>query len=82
MGKHGYSIISDGWTYTRNKNMINFMVNYYLGSIFIKSIDGSSFAKSNEKTFELLDRFIEQIRENNIVQVIIDNGNSYVLVGK
>jgi hypothetical protein len=80
MGKHGYSIISDGWT--RNKSIINFMVNYYLGSMFIESIDESSFAKSNEKTFELLDRFIEQIKENNVVQVITNNGNNYVLVGK
>jgi hypothetical protein len=82
MGKHGYSIISDGWTHTRNKSIINFMVNYYLGSMFIESIDESSFAKSNEKTFELLDRFIEQIKENNVVQVITNNGNNYVLVGK
>lgn len=63
-------------------NIINFLVNYVLDFIFIDSIDASSFVKSDEKAFELLDRFIEQIEENTIVQVINNNISNDMLAGK
>lgn len=47
--------MSNGWTNRRSISIINFMVNFYLGSMFIKSINGSFFVKSSEKTFELID---------------------------
>jgi hypothetical protein len=63
-------------------SIINFLVNYVLDFIFIDSIDASSFVKSDEKAFELLDRFIEQIEENTIVQVINNNRSNDMLAGK
>ncbi|RVW24391.1 hypothetical protein CK203_093252 [Vitis vinifera] len=45
----------------------------------MESIDPSSFMKTGEKTFELLDKFVECIGEKNVVQVITDNGSNYVL---
>ena len=42
----------------------------------------SSFMKTGEKIFELLDKFVECIGEKNVVQVITDNGSNYVLAGK
>jgi hypothetical protein len=63
-------------------SIINFLVTCVLDFIFIDSIDASSFVKSNEKTFELLDRFIEQIEENTIVQVINNNRSNDMLAGK
>ncbi|KAA8538951.1 hypothetical protein F0562_025643 [Nyssa sinensis] len=33
-------------------------------------------------TFELFDKFVEQIGEANVVQVISDNGSNYILAGK
>lgn len=72
----------DGWIHRRNINIINFMVNCFLSSKFIESIDGSSFIKYDKKTFKLLNRFIEQIRENNIVQIITDNESNYMLASK
>ena len=50
--------------------------------MFVKSIDASSFMKTGEKTFELLDAFVEQIGEVNVVQVISDNESNYVFTGK
>jgi hypothetical protein len=63
-------------------NIINFLVNYVLDFIFIDFINVSSFVKSDEKAFELLDRFIEQIEENTIVQVINNNRSNDMLAGK
>ena len=50
--------------------------------MFIKSIDASKFVKTGEKIFELLDAVVEEIREENIIQVVTDNGSNYVLAGK
>jgi len=50
--------------------------------MFIKSIDGFKFVKIGEKTIEMLDSLVEEIGEENVFQLIIDNGNNYVLVGK
>ena len=61
---------------------MNFLVNYPIGTMFMESIDPSSFMKTGEKTFELLDKFVECIGEKNVVQVITDNGSNYVLAGK
>ncbi|XP_030964704.1 uncharacterized protein LOC115985961 [Quercus lobata] len=80
--KYGYSIMSDGWTSRTNRTLINFLVNCPSGTMFVKSIDASSFMKTGEKTFELLDTFVEQIGEANVVQVVSDNGSNYVLAGK
>ena len=74
--------MSDGWTSRTNRTLINFLVNCPSGTMFVKSIDASSFMKTGEKTFELLDAFVEQIGEANVVQVVSDNGSNNVLVGK
>jgi len=43
------------------------------GTMFVKSIDDSNFVKTGEKLFEMLDSFVEEIGEENVVQVITDN---------
>ena len=80
--KYGCSIMSDGWTSRTNRTLINFLVNYPSRTMLVKSIDASSFMKTGEKTFELLDAFVEQIGEANVVQVVSNNGSNYVLAGK
>ncbi|KAH7681554.1 Ribonuclease H-like protein [Dioscorea alata] len=80
--KHGCSIMSDGWTDKRNRTLMNFLINCPIGTMFMESVDASSFMKSEEKTFELLDRFVDHIGEQNVVQVITDNRSNYVLAGK
>ena len=34
-----------------------------------------------EKMFELLDKWVEQVGEENVIQVITDNHSSYVMIG-
>ena len=65
--------MSDGWTSRTNRTLINFLVNCSSGTMFVKSIDASSFMKIGEKTFELLDAFVDQIGEANVVQVVSSN---------
>ncbi|XLU20766.1 hypothetical protein S245_056832, partial [Arachis hypogaea] len=80
--KYGCSIMSDAWTDKRQRSIINFLVNSPAGTIFLKSIDASDYGKTGEKMFELLDGIVEEIGEQNVVQIVTDNGSNYVLAGK
>ena len=80
--KYGCSIMSDGWTDRKNRTLINFLVNCSLGTQFVRSVDASEYMKTGQKIFELLDSFVEEIGEKNVIQVVTGNGSNYVLAGK
>ncbi|KAL2963744.1 hypothetical protein AAZX31_17G218300 [Glycine max] len=80
--KYGCTITSDAWTDRKQRCIINFLINSQAGTMFLKSVDGSDFVKTGEKLFELLDAIVEEVGEENVVQVVTDNGSNYVLAGK
>ncbi|CAI8594946.1 unnamed protein product [Vicia faba] len=80
--RYGCSIMSDGWTDRKGRTLINFLVNCPAGTMFVRSVDASDYAKTGEKLAELLDTFIEEMGEKNVVQLITDNGSNYVAAGK
>ena len=45
--------------------------------MFMESINASSMIKMGEKMFELLDKWVDQVGEENVVQVITDSHSSY-----
>ncbi|KAL5187367.1 Serine hydroxymethyltransferase 7 [Glycine soja] len=80
--KYDCTIMSDAWTDRKQRCIINFFINSQAGTMFLKSVDGSNFVKTGEKIFELLDAIVEEVGEENVVQVVTDNGSNYVLAGK
>ena len=50
--------------------------------MFVKSTNDLQLVKTSEKLIEFLDILVKEIGEENIVKVITNNGNNYVLVGK
>ncbi|KAG5091249.1 hypothetical protein JHK82_050027 [Glycine max] len=80
--KYGCTIMSDAWTDRKQRCIINFLINSQAGTMFLKFVDGSDFVKTGEKLFELLDAIVEEVGEENVVQVVTDNGSNYVLAGK
>ncbi|RVW72086.1 hypothetical protein CK203_054783 [Vitis vinifera] len=52
------------------------------GTMFMQSIDAFSMIKMGEKMFGLLDKWVEQVGEENVIQVIADNYSSYVMTGR
>ena len=48
---------------------MNFLVNCSKGTKFTESINASSTIKTGEKMFKLLDKWVDQVGEENIVQV-------------
>ncbi|KAA0032567.1 uncharacterized protein E6C27_scaffold43053G00270 [Cucumis melo var. makuwa] len=80
--KVGCTVMADGWTDRRDRTLINFLVNIPKGTMFIESIDASSYVKDGKKMFELLDNFVERIGEANVVQVVTDSASANVMAGR
>ncbi|XP_058740863.1 uncharacterized protein LOC131613188 [Vicia villosa] len=53
-----------------------------MGTMFVKGVDASNYAKTRDKLAELLDTFDEEIGDKNVVQLITNNGSNYVMAGK
>jgi Protein of unknown function (DUF 659) len=53
-----------------------------MGTVFLKSVDSSSYFRDAKKLFELIDGVIEEIGEENIVQVVMDSALAYVCAGE
>ncbi|RDY06920.1 hypothetical protein CR513_09035, partial [Mucuna pruriens] len=50
--------------------------------MFVKSIDAFKFMKTENKVYQLLNSFVEEIGEKNIIQEVTNNGSNYVVTGK
>ncbi|GKB60082.1 3-hydroxyisobutyryl-CoA hydrolase 1-like protein [Tanacetum coccineum] len=65
--KYGCSLMSNGWQdLVAHKYIIKSLVNSPRGSVFVRSIDASNM--------------VEEIREQNVVQVVTDNASNYKAV--
>ena len=82
MADVGCTVMADGWTDRRNRTLINFLVNSPKGTMFIESIDASSYVKDGKKMFELFDNFVDRIGEANVGQVVTDIASANVMAGK
>lgn len=80
--KYGCTLMIDGWTDKRQRTLINVLVNSPKGSVFLESIDASAYTKTGTAMCDLLDRYVEQVGEENVVQVITDNASNMKLGGK
>ena len=65
--QNGCSLMSNGWTDRKERSLVNFLVNSSRGTMFMKSIDAFSMVKMGEKLFELLDSWMEEVGDANVV---------------
>lgn len=73
--------MSDGWTDGKGKPILNFLVNYLRGTMFIKFVGAFTYVENAQLLCELLDGFIKEIGPQYVVQVVMDNDANYVVVG-
>ncbi|MCL7040251.1 hypothetical protein MKW94_005828 [Papaver nudicaule] len=66
----GCSILLDGWTDEKGRNMINFLVDSPQGPIFIKSADCSDSIGDVGAMISLLSGVIEEVGVHNVVQIV------------
>ena len=72
----GCSIMSNGWKDKSHRwkdkshrSLINFLVNCSKGSMFIESIDVSSYMKTGEMMFQLLDSMMEKLEKTKLYKL-------------
>ncbi|XP_028062259.1 uncharacterized protein LOC114265639 [Camellia sinensis] len=69
----GLSIVSDGWTDAQRRPLINFMVAYNGGAMFIKAVNCEGETKDKYHIAKLISEVIDEMGPNNVIQVITDN---------
>ncbi|KAL6513274.1 hypothetical protein OROGR_020760 [Orobanche gracilis] len=79
---YGCSLMADGWRDRKGRSLINFLINTPRGSMFVESVDASSYSHTGQKMFELLDRFIQRVGPDDVVQVVTGSASNNVLAGK
>lgn len=78
----GCSILADSWRDTQDRTLINFLVSCPRSIYFISSVDASNFCEDSASLFKLLDKVVEEMGEENVIQVITENTASYQAAGK
>ena len=81
-GRTGCSILVDEWTTETGRILINILVYCSEGTMFLKSLDVSDIIRSVDSLYELLKEVVEEVGVRNVLQVITDSAEHYVLVGK
>jgi hypothetical protein len=78
----GCSVLADSWKDTRDRTIINILVSCPRGMYFVRSVDVTDYVEDPVYLFNLLDRVVEEMGVENVVQVITENTNSYRNAGK
>ncbi|XP_038723293.1 uncharacterized protein LOC120015140 [Tripterygium wilfordii] len=78
----GCSIKADSWTDIEGKTLINFLASCPHGIYFVSSVDATDIVEDASTLFKLLDKVVEEIGEENVVQVITKNTPVYKAAGK
>lgn len=78
----GCSILADSWKDTQGRTLINFLVSCPRGIYFVSSVDATNVVEDAANLFKLLDKVVEEMGEENVVQVITKNTPSYQAAGK
>ena len=79
---YGCTIMCDGWIGPTKLSIINFMVYRKGSTIFLKFVDASENIKDNKYIYGLLKNVIKEVGEENVVQIVTDNGLTFVKAGK
>ncbi|XP_039827515.1 uncharacterized protein LOC120689274 [Panicum virgatum] len=80
--EYGCSLMSDGWTDTRQRHLINFLANSPADTFFLGSVDASSQVANATMLADLLQKEIEKVGKEHVVQIITDNGTNFKAAGR
>lgn len=80
--EYGCTIMSDGWTDTSHRHLINFLANSPAGTFFLGSVDASSEVADAHMLADLLEKQIENVGKEYVVQIVTDNGANFKAAGR
>ena len=78
----GCMIMCDRWTRPTKLSIINFMVYSKGSTIFLKYVHASNYIKDNKYIYGLLKDVIKKVDKQNVVQIVTENGSTFVKAGK
>ncbi|KAM3277719.1 hypothetical protein ACQJBY_045554 [Aegilops geniculata] len=67
--------MTDAWTDKKGRGVMNLVVHSAHGLCFIDLVDCSGDRKDGKYIFDLVDKCLEEIGEENVVQVVTDNAS-------
>ena len=71
----------DGWSSRTRKPIINFMIYCDRSMIYHSSIDTTNIPKIADYIFSFIDKVVEEVGKENVVQVVTDNETSFKATG-
>jgi hypothetical protein len=74
--KNGCSVMTDAWSDTKRRSIMNVCTNCAEGTSFVSSKEMSDVSHTSEVIFELVDKTIEDIGLDDVVQVVTDNASN------
>ena len=66
----GCSIMADSWNDAHGRKLINFLVSCPRGVYFLSSVDATDIIEDAANLFKLLDKAVDEVGEEYVVQVI------------
>lgn len=81
-GKSGCSVLVDEWASDLGKMLINFSVHCPEGGMFLRSVDITDIVTSIDALYELLKEVVEEVGVRNVLQVVTNSEERYVVAGK
>lgn len=57
----GWTIMSDGWIYQRNKTLMNLILFCLVGTMFLKSVDALDKVKTAQLIFEMMEEIVQEV---------------------
>jgi hypothetical protein len=76
------TITSDEWTDGRSHTILNFLIAFPKGTMFLKSVDAYDRVKDAQLLLHPLDEVVVEVGVENVVQVITDNASNNVATGR
>ena len=80
--KNGCTIMTDAWTYQKRRSIMNLCINSKGGTMFRSSKVCPDEAHTGAYIFEYVNRCIEEVGEENVVQVVTDNATNNMAAAK
>jgi hypothetical protein len=74
--KNECSIMTDAWSDRKRRSIMNLITNCAAGTTFLSSKEMSDVSHTSEVIFELVDKTIEEVGEDEVVQVMTDNASN------
>ena len=72
------TLMANGWTDRSRRTLINFLVYFPKGTIFLRSVDVSYASKIAEMLFKLFKEMVLYVGAENVVHIVTDNAANYV----